>query len=78
MILTLNLYLNYLGHIQPNNLTELILGIHVEDLLFIKRHLPLSSFYESQQRQPSIPTAQARLQGLQADPRRLADATAAH
>ena len=40
MILISNLYLNYLGHIQPNNLTELILGIHVEDLLFIKRHLP--------------------------------------
>ena len=47
-------------------------------LIKVKRHLPLSSFYESQQRQPSIPTAQARLQGLQADPRRLADATAAH
>ena len=52
--------------------------MHVGDLLYIKRHLPLSSFYESQQRQPSIPTAQARLQGLQADPRRLADALAAH
>ena len=56
MILTLNLYLNYLGHIQPNNLTELILGIHVEDLLFIKRHLPSMSFYESHRRQPSITT----------------------
>jgi len=52
--------------------------MHVGDLLHINLHLPLSSFYESQQRQPSIPTAQARLQGLQADPRRLADATAAH
>ena len=40
--------------------------------------MPLSSFSESQQRQPSIPTAQARLQGLQADPRRLASAHAAH
>ena len=33
-------------------------------------------FYESHRRQPSIPTAQARLQGLQADPRRLANAHA--
>ena len=40
--------------------------MHVGDLLHINLHLPLSSFYESQQRQPSIPTAQARLQGLQA------------
>ena len=47
--------------------------MHVGDLLHIKRHLPLSSFYESQQRQPSIPTAQARLQGLQADPQTLAN-----
>ena len=39
---------------------------------------PSSSFYESRRRQPSIPTAQARLQGLQADPRRLANAHAAH
>ena len=57
--------------------------MHVGDLLYIKRHLPLSSFYESQHHrrsrlsasertQPSIPTAQARLQGLQADPRILA------
>ena len=44
----------------------------------MKRHLPSSSFYESRRRQPSIPTAQARLQGLQADPRRLANAHAAH
>ena len=47
-------------------------------LFFLKRHLPSSSFYESRRRQPSIPTAQARLQGLQADPRRLANAHAAH
>ena len=47
-------------------------------LFFLKRHLPSSSFYESRRRQPSIPTAQARLQGLQVDPRRLANAHAAH
>ena len=47
-------------------------------LFFLKRHLPSSSFYESRRRQPSIPTAQARLQGLQADPQRLANAHAAH
>ena len=63
--------------------------MHVGDLLYIKRHLPSEPFYESlshrrsrlsdsERTQPSIPTAQARLQGLQADPRRLADATAAH
>ena len=45
---------------------------------YIKRHLPSSPFYESRRRQPSIPTAQASLQGLQADPRRLANAHAAH
>ena len=39
----------------------------------MKRHLPSSSFYESRRRQPSIPTAQARLQGLQADPQTLAE-----
>ena len=39
-------------------------------------HLPSAPFYESHRRQPSIPTAQARLQGLQADPRRLANAHA--
>ena len=33
---------------------------------------------QSQTSDLSIPTAQARLQGLQADPRRLADALAAH
>ena len=47
-------------------------------LIKVKRHLPSMSFCESHRRRPSIPTAQARLQGLQADPRRLADATAAH
>ena len=40
--------------------------------------MPSAPFYERHRRQPSIPTAQARLQGLQADPRRLADALAAH
>ena len=40
-----------------------------------KQHLPTSLAVS---RQPSILTAQARLQGLQADPRRLADALAAH
>ena len=40
-----------------------------------KRHLPTSLAVS---RQPSILTAQARLQGLQADLRRLADALAAH
>ena len=40
--------------------------------------MPSSPFYESQRRQPSIPTAQARLQGLQGDPRRLANANAVH
>ena len=40
-----------------------------------KRHLPTSLAVS---RQPSILTAQARLQGLQADPQTLADATAAH
>ena len=42
-------------------------------ILYKKRHLPSAPFYESHRRQPSIPTARARIWGLQADPQTLAE-----
>ena len=47
-------------------------------IIIEKRCRSIAFVAQSQTSNLSIPTAQARLQGLQADPRRLADALAAH
>ena len=47
-------------------------------IIIEKRCRSIAFVAQSQTTNLSIPTAQARLQGLQADPRRLADAIAAH
>jgi len=57
-------------HALVANLLPLILTV-----IKVKRHLPSSFQSEGN---PLSPTAQARLQGLQADPRRLSNVLAAH